>query len=254
MIEADPVAALLGWTPSVLRVVAAAAVASSAYLLVFGLRGPIRIGGFSLVPPSKTARSQPARTDFDPALGRGHRAVGSAAADSSRLRCVRGHLLGRYRAGSREPRSRRRRRFRTGGSLGLARPRAFGRRRGGAAGVSRRLLRAAAGHLRRPVRLFRGPPRGRAAKRERGRTSVPRRRPALADFHRGPRLRRGNHAARLGRDADVRPAAVPPVVASAPLGGGNIAFSRQSDRRHVLVRRPRPAWIDATARGGWPSR
>ncbi|MFZ2104934.1 MAG: bifunctional lysylphosphatidylglycerol flippase/synthetase MprF [Roseiarcus sp.] len=65
LIEADPVAALLGWAPSVLRVVAAAAVASSAYLLVFGLRGPIRIGGFSLVPPSKPlAASQLALTSI----------------------------------------------------------------------------------------------------------------------------------------------------------------------------------------------
>jgi phosphatidylglycerol lysyltransferase len=54
LIEADPVAALLGWAPSVLRAVAAAAVASSLSFLIFGLRGPIRIGGFSLVPPSKT--------------------------------------------------------------------------------------------------------------------------------------------------------------------------------------------------------
>jgi phosphatidylglycerol lysyltransferase len=65
LIEADPVAALLGWAPSVLRVVAAAAVASSAYLLVFGLRGPIRIGGFSFVPPSKPlAASQLALTSI----------------------------------------------------------------------------------------------------------------------------------------------------------------------------------------------
>jgi phosphatidylglycerol lysyltransferase len=54
LIEADPVAALLGWAPSVLRAVAAAAVASSIFFLIFGLRGPIRIRGFSLLPPSKT--------------------------------------------------------------------------------------------------------------------------------------------------------------------------------------------------------
>ena len=65
LIEADPVAALLGWTPSALRVVAAAAVASSAYLLIFGLRGPTRIGGFSLVPPSRPlAASQLALTSI----------------------------------------------------------------------------------------------------------------------------------------------------------------------------------------------
>jgi phosphatidylglycerol lysyltransferase len=53
LIEVDPVAGLLGWSPQMLRIVAAAAVASSGCVLIFGLRGEIRIGGFSLVAPSK---------------------------------------------------------------------------------------------------------------------------------------------------------------------------------------------------------
>ena len=53
LIEVDPVAGLLGWSPQMLQIVAAAAVASSGCVLIFGLRGEIRIGGFSLVAPSK---------------------------------------------------------------------------------------------------------------------------------------------------------------------------------------------------------
>jgi phosphatidylglycerol lysyltransferase len=52
LIEADPVAGLLGWSPQALRIVAA--VAAAGCILIFGLRGEIRIGGFSLVAPSKT--------------------------------------------------------------------------------------------------------------------------------------------------------------------------------------------------------
>jgi phosphatidylglycerol lysyltransferase len=63
LLEADPVAHLLGWTPLLLRIAAAAAVASSACFLIFCLRGEIRVGGFSLAPPSTTlAASQLALT------------------------------------------------------------------------------------------------------------------------------------------------------------------------------------------------
>ena len=54
LMEADPVAGLLGWSPQMLRMISAAAVASSGCVLIFGLRGEIRIGGFSLVAPSKS--------------------------------------------------------------------------------------------------------------------------------------------------------------------------------------------------------
>ncbi len=53
LIEVDPVAGLLGWSPQMLRIVAAAAVASAGCVLIFGLRGEFRLGGFSLVAPSK---------------------------------------------------------------------------------------------------------------------------------------------------------------------------------------------------------
>jgi phosphatidylglycerol lysyltransferase len=53
LIEADPVAGLLGWSPQALRIVSTAAVASSGCVLIFGLRGEFRLGRFSLVAPSK---------------------------------------------------------------------------------------------------------------------------------------------------------------------------------------------------------
>ena len=54
LIEARPIADLLGWSPEALRSVAAAALATAACLLIFGLRGQIQIGGFALVAPTKT--------------------------------------------------------------------------------------------------------------------------------------------------------------------------------------------------------
>ncbi|CDX49114.1 OXACILLIN RESISTANCE-ASSOCIATED PROTEIN FMTC [Mesorhizobium plurifarium] len=53
LIESGPVSHLLGWPTALLQVAAAAALAGSIILLLFGLRGPLRIGGFCLAAPSK---------------------------------------------------------------------------------------------------------------------------------------------------------------------------------------------------------
>lgn len=54
LVEARPIADLLGWSPEVLRGAAAAALATATSLLIFGLRGQIQIGGFALAAPTKT--------------------------------------------------------------------------------------------------------------------------------------------------------------------------------------------------------
>ena len=53
LIEAGPVSHLLEWPTTLLQVAAASALSGSIILLLFGLRGPVRIGGFCLAPPSK---------------------------------------------------------------------------------------------------------------------------------------------------------------------------------------------------------
>ncbi|MGX8009165.1 bifunctional lysylphosphatidylglycerol flippase/synthetase MprF [Mesorhizobium sp. ORM8.1] len=53
LIEASPVSHLLDWPTTFLQVAAASALSGSIILLLFGLRGPLRIGGFCLAPPSK---------------------------------------------------------------------------------------------------------------------------------------------------------------------------------------------------------
>jgi len=54
LVEAEPVATLLGWPADILRVVAGVALAIAASILVFGLRGPVRVGRFSFSTPTKT--------------------------------------------------------------------------------------------------------------------------------------------------------------------------------------------------------
>ncbi|CDX11833.1 OXACILLIN RESISTANCE-ASSOCIATED PROTEIN FMTC [Mesorhizobium plurifarium] len=53
LIEAGPVSHLLGWPTTLLQVVAGGALTASIILLLFGLRGSVRIGGFCLTAPSK---------------------------------------------------------------------------------------------------------------------------------------------------------------------------------------------------------
>ena len=112
------------------------------------------------------ARGDTTRIDVDPAVGRRDGVMGAVAADACRLRHFRRYFFGRHRAWRREPHSRRGWRVRIGRPLGVPRPRAFTRRSGGAAGVSRRLLCAAARRFRRPVCLLRGPGRGGASSTE----------------------------------------------------------------------------------------
>lgn len=55
LLEADPVAAMLGWSATPLRIVASATLASVASLFIFGLRGEARIGGVKVALPTRTA-------------------------------------------------------------------------------------------------------------------------------------------------------------------------------------------------------
>ena len=73
LLEAAPVADLLGWPPDLLRGAAGIALATAACIVVFGLRGKIRVGRFWLAAPSKTlATTQFALTSI--------RLIGAAAA------------------------------------------------------------------------------------------------------------------------------------------------------------------------------
>ena len=53
LVEAGPVATFLGWSPDILRGVAAAVAVLTVLILRFGLRGSIRIGTFELAAPSR---------------------------------------------------------------------------------------------------------------------------------------------------------------------------------------------------------
>jgi len=53
--ETPAVAGMFGASPTVLRLGAAATLAMVALLFVFGLHGPIRVGGFTLAPPSRAS-------------------------------------------------------------------------------------------------------------------------------------------------------------------------------------------------------
>ena len=53
LLEADPVADLLGWSPTPLRILASAALASVASFFIFGLRGDAKIGGVVIAAPTR---------------------------------------------------------------------------------------------------------------------------------------------------------------------------------------------------------
>jgi phosphatidylglycerol lysyltransferase len=53
LIEAKPVAGLLGWPADILRVVAGGALAAAASIVGFGLLGPVRVGRFHFAAPTK---------------------------------------------------------------------------------------------------------------------------------------------------------------------------------------------------------
>jgi len=53
LFEAGPVSHLLGWPTGILQIAAGSALAGSITLLLFGLRGPVRVGSFSIAVPSK---------------------------------------------------------------------------------------------------------------------------------------------------------------------------------------------------------
>lgn len=53
LVEAAPVAHLLGWPTSLLRVVAGTALSGSIMLVLFGLSRPVHIAGFAIVAPGK---------------------------------------------------------------------------------------------------------------------------------------------------------------------------------------------------------
>ncbi|MGD0186280.1 MAG: bifunctional lysylphosphatidylglycerol flippase/synthetase MprF [Roseiarcus sp.] len=54
LLEADPVAVLLGWSATPLRILASAALASVASFFIFALRGEARIGGVLIAAPTTT--------------------------------------------------------------------------------------------------------------------------------------------------------------------------------------------------------
>jgi phosphatidylglycerol lysyltransferase len=53
--EADPVAAMIGWSATPLRIASSATLASVVCLFVFGLRGEARIGGVTIAAPTRMA-------------------------------------------------------------------------------------------------------------------------------------------------------------------------------------------------------
>ena len=55
LIEAEPLAAMFGVPTAALRIPASAALATLAWLFIFGLRSEIRLAGFSFVPPSRAS-------------------------------------------------------------------------------------------------------------------------------------------------------------------------------------------------------
>src|SRR5579872_6864712 len=65
LFEADPIAAMLGWSATPLRVVSSATLASVACLFIFGMRGEASIGGITIAAPTRTAAAtQLALTSF----------------------------------------------------------------------------------------------------------------------------------------------------------------------------------------------
>ena len=86
LIEAGPVSHLLEWPTTLLQVAAASALSGSIILLLFGLRGPVCIGGFCLAPPSKAIAAMQLGTDRNSAARRSRdRPVGTAASGINRF-------------------------------------------------------------------------------------------------------------------------------------------------------------------------
>ena len=183
LVEAEPVGALLGWPPALIRAASGFALAGVACLLALGAPRPVRLGRRHPSRAQPKPPCDPVGADVDPpGRGRGG-ALDAPPAYADRLLHLRRHLFRGDGARGGHAYTGRSRHFRSRRALGVSRSRLLRRRRGGAGRLSLHLLPAAAGSFGHRLRLFRGRRRDRRSTGHGRREARARGRAAVADVH-----------------------------------------------------------------------